>query len=116
MDVDNQDSRPNSTEISSISQQNENHTTQNRVSVINTANAGPKSSASISVIRIPLPRPDSARSDYSLSTQPRIVGDIALTPTHSSYTPQHANPHSSLNAITPMASGTVQAKNSIKIQ
>lgn len=106
MDVDTLECRPNNTENSSISQLNENDTTQNRVSVINT----------VSVIRTPLQRPESARSDCSGSTQPRIVGDVVLTPTHSSFTPQHANPHSSLAAVTPMASGTAQAKNSIKIQ
>lgn len=116
MDIDNQDSIPNNTEIPLISQLNENDITQNRMSVINNVNLVTQSSAPTSVIRTPLQRPESARSDYSASTQPRIVGDVVLTPTHSSFTPQHVNPHSSLTAITPMVSGTAQAKNSIKIQ
>lgn len=116
MDIDNQDTRSNNTESSSVVVLNEKDIPQNRVSVINTVNIASQSSAPISVIRTPLQRPESTRSDSSTSTQPRIVSDIALTPTHSSFTPQHANPHSSLTAITPMASGTVQAKNSIKLQ
>lgn len=116
MDIDNQDPRSNNAESSSINQQYENDTTQNRVPVINTVNLVSQSSAPISVIRTPVQRPESARSDYSASTQPRVVSDVVLTPTHSSFTPQHANPHSSLAAITPMVSGTAQAKNSIKIQ
>ncbi|XP_026315354.1 TBP-related factor-like isoform X2 [Hyposmocoma kahamanoa] len=116
MDIDNQDPRSNNAESSSINQQYENDTIQNRVPVINTVNLVSQSSAPISVIRTPVQRPESARSDYSASTQPRVLSDVVLTPTHSSFTPQHANPHSSLAAITPMVSGTAQAKNSIKIQ
>lgn len=115
MDVDNQDSTPNHTDGSSICQLNENCTMPNRVSVINTVNFVSQS-GDPSVIRTPLQRPESARSDYSASSQSRIVGDVVLTPTHSSYTPQHGNPHSTLTAITPTVSGTAQAKNSIKIQ
>lgn len=116
MDIDNQVSTPNNAESASISHQNEIDTTQNRVSVINTVNVASQSSAPISVIQTPVQRPESTRSDSSASTLPRVVGDVVLTPTHSSFTPQHANPHSSLTAITPMVSGTAQAKNSIKIQ
>lgn len=50
------------------------------------------------------------------SSQSFIAGDVALTPTHSSFTPQALNPHSAMTAITPMVSGTNQAKNSIKVQ
>lgn len=79
------------------------------------------SSMSGTITRTPLPRPESVRSDNSVTSMPtpqappRIPGDVALTPTHSAFTPQ-ANPHSSMAAVTPMASGTSQAKNSIKIQ
>lgn len=79
------------------------------------------SSMSGTITRTPLPRPESVRSDNSVTSMPtpqappRISGDVALTPTHSAFTPQ-ANPHSSMAAVTPMASGTSQAKNSIKIQ
>ncbi|KAI5642720.1 transcription factor TFIID (or TATA-binding protein, TBP) domain-containing protein [Phthorimaea operculella] len=71
-----------------------------------------------SVIRTPLQRPESSRSDTNTATmsQQRIVGDVALTPTHSAFTPQPVNPHSAMTALTPMPSGTTQARNSIKIQ
>ncbi|GBP22779.1 TBP-related factor [Eumeta japonica] len=46
----------------------------------------------------------------------RISGEIALTPTHSSYTPQSINPHSTMTVLTPIPSGPSQAKNSIKLQ
>ncbi|XP_073949004.1 TBP-related factor-like [Choristoneura fumiferana] len=78
-------------------------------------------SLSGNMTRTPIPRPESVRSDNSVMSvptpqaPPRISGDVALTPTHSAFTPQ-ANPHSSMAAVTPMASGTSQAKNSIKIQ
>ncbi|CAH0581266.1 unnamed protein product [Chrysodeixis includens] len=51
-----------------------------------------------------------------LSSQSFVAGEVALTPTHSSFTPQAVNPHSAMTAITPMASGTNQARNSIKVQ
>uniref|UniRef100_A0A2A4IZC2 TATA-box-binding protein n=1 Tax=Heliothis virescens TaxID=7102 RepID=A0A2A4IZC2_HELVI len=50
------------------------------------------------------------------TSQSLIAGEVALTPTHSSFTPQAVNPHSAMTAITPMVSGTDQAKNSIKVQ
>lgn len=50
------------------------------------------------------------------TSQSHIAGDVALTPTHSTFTPQAINPHSAMTAITPMVSGTDQAKNSIKVQ
>ncbi|KAJ8730825.1 hypothetical protein PYW08_002238 [Mythimna loreyi] len=50
------------------------------------------------------------------SSQSYIAGEVALTPTHSHFTPQAINPHSAMTAITPMVSGTDQAKNSIKVQ
>ncbi|CAH0750217.1 unnamed protein product [Diatraea saccharalis] len=43
-------------------------------------------------------------------------GEVALTPTHNSLTPHTSNPHSSMTAVTPLASGSNQAKNSIKFQ
>ncbi|XP_072938769.1 uncharacterized protein Trf isoform X2 [Epargyreus clarus] len=46
----------------------------------------------------------------------RVAGEVALTPTNRSFTPQSINPHSSMNAVTPMASATSQAKSSIKLQ
>lgn len=51
-----------------------------------------------------------------LSSQNCIPGEVALTPTHSTVTPQAVNPHSSMSALTPMVSGTNQARNSIKVQ
>lgn len=50
------------------------------------------------------------------TSQSYIAGEVALTPTHSSFTPQAINPHSAMTAITPMVSGTDQARNSIKVQ
>lgn len=50
------------------------------------------------------------------SSQSYVAGEVALTPTHSSCTPQAVNPHSAMTAITPMVSGTNQARNSIKVQ
>ncbi|CAH2076332.1 unnamed protein product, partial [Iphiclides podalirius] len=50
------------------------------------------------------------------SSQSRIMGDISLTPTYRSFTPQAANPHNTMIALTPVASGSTQAKNSIKLQ
>ncbi|XP_061703998.1 uncharacterized protein LOC133515461 [Cydia pomonella] len=81
------------------------------------------SSMNANMARTPQHRPASVHSDNSASSiqmptpqpQSRITGDVVLTPTHSSFTPQ-ANPHSSMTALTPMPSGTSQAKNSIKIQ
>lgn len=48
----------------------------------------------------------------------KISGDIAFTPTHSAFTPSHGsqNPHATLAAQTPIASGPDQAKSSIKLQ
>ncbi|CAK1601089.1 unnamed protein product [Parnassius mnemosyne] len=50
------------------------------------------------------------------STQPHIMGEVSLTPTHRTFTPQAVNPHNTMVAITPIASGASQAKNSIKLQ
>lgn len=50
-----------------------------------------------------------------ISSNLHVSGEVVLTPTHNAFTPQPVNPHSSLRAITPMTSGTSQAKNSIKI-
>ncbi|XP_069356570.1 TBP-related factor-like [Maniola hyperantus] len=49
---------------------------------------------------------------------PPVSGEVMLTPTHRTFTPQahSANPHSSMTAITPMASAASQAKSSIKLQ
>ncbi|XP_028161218.1 uncharacterized protein LOC135072543 [Ostrinia nubilalis] len=52
----------------------------------------------------------------STADKQRINGEVALTPTHSSFALQGTNPHSSMTAITPMASGSSQAKNSVKLQ
>lgn len=48
----------------------------------------------------------------------QVSGEVMLTPTHRTFTPQahSANPHSSMTAITPMASAVSQAKSSIKLQ
>ncbi|KAI8422341.1 hypothetical protein MSG28_006204 [Choristoneura fumiferana] len=60
-------------------------------------------SLSGNMTRTPIPRPESVRSDNSVMSvptpqaPPRISGDVALTPTHSAFTPQ-ANPHSSMAA------------------
>lgn len=52
----------------------------------------------------------------SHSVLSRIAGEVALTPTNL-HTPLYtANPHNTMAAITPAASGCDQAKNSIKIQ
>ncbi|CAH2108118.1 unnamed protein product [Euphydryas editha] len=48
--------------------------------------------------------------------QPHLSGEVTLTPTHRSFTPQTTNPHSSMAAITPVASAISQAKSSIKFQ
>ncbi|XP_050346865.1 uncharacterized protein LOC126771152 [Nymphalis io] len=47
-----------------------------------------------------------------------LAGEVTLTPTHRSFTPQVqlTNPHSSMTAITPMASAVSQAKSSVKFQ
>ncbi|CAG4971448.1 unnamed protein product [Parnassius apollo] len=50
------------------------------------------------------------------STQSHIMGEVSLTPTHRTFTPQAVNPHNTMVAITPIASGASQAKNSIKLQ
>ncbi|KAH9632314.1 hypothetical protein HF086_010239 [Spodoptera exigua] len=50
------------------------------------------------------------------TSQSLITGEVALTPTHSTFTPQSINPHSAMTAITPMVSGTDQARSSIKVQ
>lgn len=51
-------------------------------------------------------------------TQSHLSGEVTLTPTHRLFTPQaqSSNPHSSMSAITPMASAVNQAKSSIKFQ
>lgn len=96
---------------------------QSRPSVISNddRNGSANNRHETSVICTPNHRPPSVRSDSSMSStqplsQPQIVGPVALTPTHSLLTPQPVNPHSSMAAVTPMASGTTEAKNSIKIQ
>nr|XP_026489512.1 TATA-box-binding protein-like [Vanessa tameamea] len=50
--------------------------------------------------------------------QHQLSGEVTLTPTHRSFTPQvqSSNPHSSMAAITPMASAVSQAKSSVKFQ
>lgn len=60
----------------------------------------------------------SIQSAHSSTTseRQRVNGEVALTPTHSSFALQSTNPHSSMTAITPMASGSSQAKNSVKLQ
>lgn len=52
------------------------------------------------------------------TTQSHLSGEVTLTPTHRSFTPQiqSGNPHSSMTAVTPMASAVSQAKSSIKFQ
>ncbi|XP_032514937.2 uncharacterized protein LOC116768354 [Danaus plexippus] len=61
------------------------------------------------------PKPHSIEN---VPSTPQISGDITLTPTHRTFTPQtpSVNPHNSMSAITPMASAVNQAKNSIKFQ
>ncbi|XP_045495130.1 TATA-box-binding protein-like isoform X1 [Colias croceus] len=59
---------------------------------------------------------DDAASGSQTSSQTRIVGEVALTPTNRSFTPQIVNPHSSMTAITPMASAASQVKSSVKLQ
>lgn len=58
----------------------------------------------------------SAHSSSTTIERQRVNGEVALTPTHSSFALQATNPHSSMTAITPMASGSSQAKNSVKLQ
>lgn len=50
--------------------------------------------------------------------QSHLSGEVTLTPTHRSFTPQIqlGNPHSSMTTITSMASAVSQAKSSIKFQ
>ncbi|KAJ0175610.1 hypothetical protein K1T71_008769 [Dendrolimus kikuchii] len=50
------------------------------------------------------------------SYQHTISGEVSHTPTNSSFTPVLVNPHNSMNAMTPVASGPNLAKNSIKLQ
>lgn len=59
--------------------------------------------------------PDGANEaqDVAATCAPRILGDVALTPTNRSFTP---NPHNALAPMTPVHSGPNQAKSSIKIQ
>lgn len=67
----------------------------------------------------PKQRPDAEKTlntPLDLPTQSRIMGDVSLTPTYRSFTPQASNPHNTMVAITPIASGSSQAKNSIKLQ
>ncbi|KAG6438600.1 hypothetical protein O3G_MSEX000083 [Manduca sexta] len=56
------------------------------------------------------------QSAQNVPINSQITGEVALTPTHSSFTPQPVNPHTSMVAVTPVTSGTNQAKNSIKLQ
>lgn len=58
---------------------------------------------------------DAGVSGTNLSSQV-VNGDVALTPTNSSFTPQPLNPHNSMTALTPMPSASTQAKSSIKLQ
>ncbi|KAM3964081.1 uncharacterized protein ACR2FA_001566 [Aphomia sociella] len=68
------------------------------------------------VIRTPVQNESSNMSAIQLSsTQSRTNGDVS-TPANNSYTPIVVNPHNSMSALTPMASGTKQAENSIKLQ
>ncbi|XP_047509641.1 TATA-box-binding protein [Pieris napi] len=55
-------------------------------------------------------------TETQVSSQTRIVGEVSLTPTNRSFTPQILNPHSSMVPITPMASAASQVKSSIKLQ
>lgn len=63
-----------------------------------------------------------AESERILNTPQRvpvqtcIMGDVSLTPTHRTFTPQTNNPHNAMVAITPIATETSQAKSSIKLQ
>ncbi|XP_049868520.1 uncharacterized protein LOC126368549 [Pectinophora gossypiella] len=121
METDDQDSIIiNETNMHVMSDLSDKEEQISRPSVIsNNSNYPPSNMQVTSVIRTPIQRQDSARSDSNMSTtlsQSRITGDVALTPTHSSFTPQPVNPHSAMTALTPMPSGTSQAKNSIKIQ
>ncbi|XP_041988394.1 TATA-box-binding protein-like [Aricia agestis] len=72
------------------------------------------------VINADIPKTPSQRTDNVPST-PQILsnhltGEVTLTPTHRTFTPQAVNPHSSMTAITPVASAVSQAKSSIKLQ
>ncbi|XP_068632921.1 uncharacterized protein [Battus philenor] len=49
------------------------------------------------------------------TSQSHILGEVSLTPSHRTVTPQ-SNPHNAMIAITPIASESNQAKNSIKLQ
>lgn len=78
-----------------------------------------------STIHTPSLKPHSVRTDSttimssahgSTNERQRVNGEVALTPTHSSFTPHAMNPHNSMTAITPMASGSSQARNSVKLQ
>lgn len=90
----------------------------NRDTVINTV--GSQSSDTYNLNNM-AQTPTESGSNYSLLTTPlisqnRIPGEVSLTPTHSAFTPQVVNPHSSMTTLTPMVSGSNQAKNSIKVQ
>lgn len=74
-----------------------------------------------STISTPLQRIENAHvENKSISSasshQHTISGEVSHTPTNSSFTPLLVNPHSSMNAMTPVASGPNLAKNSIKLQ
>ncbi|XP_075974768.1 uncharacterized protein LOC142975665 [Anticarsia gemmatalis] len=90
----------------------------NKVSVISTVSSQLSNAASNNIAQTPA---QYGTSNSSLSTpipsmSNRIAGDVTLTPNHSAFTPQSVNPHSSMTALTPMVSGTNQARNSIRVQ
>lgn len=59
---------------------------------------------------------DNAPTTPHIVSHQHLTGEVTLTPTHRSFTPQSANPHNSMTAITPIASAVNQAKSSIKLQ
>lgn len=54
--------------------------------------------------------------NHGANERQRVNGEVVLTPTHSSFTPHTVNPHNTMAALTPMASGSSQARNSVKLQ
>lgn len=93
------------------------NSSSNRVSVINTTANQPSTISNVTQTPTQSgPSSSSLLTTPILNSQNRIPGEVALTPTHSAFTPQSVNPHSSMTALTPMASGSNQAKNSVRVQ
>ncbi|VVC89911.1 uncharacterized protein LOC126971669 [Leptidea sinapis] len=79
-------------------------------------NSGNKEGLGISTPSSRTHNEDDGATSIQHTSQQKIMGDVALTPTNRCYTPQIMNPHSALTSLTPMASAANQVKNSVKLQ